>query len=395
MKKVLEKMIFEFKKIFGDTNNIQFYFAPGRINLIGEHIDYNGGHVFPYAINRGTFIVAKKRSDLQMKFYSLNIKTNPRIYETVVGDSEYVTSDPWSNYPKGVIHYIQEAGYKITSGFNVLFYGNIPGSGLSSSASLEVATATMINDLFSLNIDKKEIALICKKVENEFIHVNSGIMDQFASAFGLKNHAIYLDCHTLNYEYAPINFPKYALIATNSNVNHSLSSSKYNERRKECNIALEQIRKEKDIKNLCELSVDEFNSLSHLIDDEIVRKRAFYVVKEEDRVNRLVQALSQNNLDIFAQLINESGDGLKLEYEATCPEIDFLVDKARSIKGCIASRMTGGGWGGNIISIVEKNEAKKFMDELQVAYKKETNKYCRSSILPCSDGARRIEDDLF
>ena len=393
---VKEFLASNFEKIFGkNMDNVRYYFAPGRVNLIGEHIDYNGGHVFPYAINKGTYLVAKKRSDSQMRFYSLNLKDKPFIYESLYYDEKIEPEHRWVNYPKSTIVMVRKAGYKIDSGFDIMYYGNIPGSGLSSSASIEVVIATMLDDLFNLNMDKREMAKICQSVENVCYGLKTGIMDQCAVIFGKKNHALFLDCAKLEYEYSPVNLGKYKIVVTNSNVPHSLASSKYNERKSQCESALADLQKVVDIKHLCELTPAEFDKYKDSIKDDVCRVRAKYVVEEEERTKAAAKALKENDLDTFIKQINESGKGLRYEYEATVEEIDFLVDKSLSYSYCIGSRMTGGGWGGNIIAIVEKDKAKTYMEELKEAYKKKFGIVAKSSILDMEDGARRLEGDSF
>ena len=393
---VKEMLINNFQKIYGNNlNDIRFYFAPGRVNLIGEHIDYNGGHVFPYAINKGTYVIARKRSDAQIRFYSLNLKEKPFVYESLYYDEKIEPEYRWVNYPKSTITMVRKAGYKIDSGFDIIYYGNIPGSGLSSSASIEVVIATMLDDLFNLNMDKRAMAKICQSVENVCYGLKTGIMDQCAVIFGKRDNAIFLDCATLEYEYAPINLGNYKIVVTNSNVPHSLASSKYNERKSQCEEALADLQKVVKINHLCELSVEEFNKFKEYIKDDTCRTRAKYVVEEEARTKYALKALRENNLEEFVKQINASGKGLKDEYEATVEQIDFLVEKSLSYSYCIGSRMTGGGWGGNIIAIVEKDKASKYMSDLKEEYKKKYGIDARSNILDCADGARRLESDSF
>ena len=393
---IKNKLISNFENIFAKgTKDCHFYFAPGRVNLVGEHIDYNGGHVFPYAINKGTYLVARKRNDDQVRFYSLNIKRDPFIYETLYYDEKIDPVHKWVNYPKCVFSMIRKAGYKINSGFDLLFFGNIPGSGLSSSASIEVVFAIMLNDLCNLNIDKKELAKICQRVENVCYGLKTGIMDQFAVIFGKKNNAIFLNCSTLDYEYAPLHLGKYKLVVTNSNIRHSLSSSKYNERKSECERALEDLNKVIKINNLCELTPEQFNQYKGYIKDDICRKRAHFVVNEEERTKQSLIALKANNINEFVQQINESGKGLKEEYEATVEQIDYLVDTSLSFPFCIGSRMIGGGWGGNILAIVEKDKVKEYEIKLCESYKKKFGIEIKSNILECEEGARKIDECMF
>lgn len=393
---IKEKLLEQFKRIYGGSlDDVRFYFAPGRVNLIGEHIDYNGGHVFPYAINKGTYVIARKRKDSQVRFYSLNLKEKPFIYEFVYYDDKIEPNHRWVNYPKSTIGMVRKAGYKIDSGFDIIYYGNIPGSGLSSSASIEVVIATMLDDLFKLNMDKRHMARICQSVENVCYGLKTGIMDQCAVIFGKKDNAIFLDCSNLDLEYAPIKLGKYKIVVTNSNVPHSLASSKYNERKAECEKALADLKKVVSINHLCELSVEQFNEYKNYIKDDVCRLRAKYVIEEEKRTKDALKALKANDLNNFVKQINASGKGLKDEYEATVEQIDFLVDKSLSYPFCIGSRMTGGGWGGNIISIVEGDKTKKFMFDIKKEYLNKYGLEARINILDCEEGARRLVDDLF
>lgn len=391
-----EKLAGCFEKVYGsNTKDYHFYFAPGRVNLIGEHIDTNGGHVFPYAIDKGTYLVARKRNDNKVRYYSLNIKRNPFIYETTIDDNKIDPDNKWVNYPKCTIARVLNAGYKLDSGFDLMYYGNIPGSGLSSSASIEVVIATMLNDLFNLNMDKKEMAKICQSVENVCYGLKSGIMDQFSVIFGKKDHAIFLDCSTLDYEYAPLDLGKYKIVVTNSNVPHSLASSKYNERRADCEQALADLKKIVKIPNLCSLSLEEFKSYKDYIKDDVCRKRAQYAIEEEARTRAALVALKSHNIDELAKLIIGSGKGLKEGYEATVEQIDYLVDTSLSFSYCIGARMTGGGWGGNIIAIVEKDKIKEYEAKIKESYKKKYGIETQPNILGCAEGARNIDNDLF
>lgn len=350
------KMLEEFNKLFGSDGTEKVYFAPGRVNLIGEHTDYNGGHVFPCALTIGTYAVARKRTDTKLRFYSMNFE-KLGIMENNIKSLEYKKEDDWTNYPKGVIWALNKKGYTIDSGMDIMFYGNIPnGSGLSSSASIEVLTGFVCRDLFNINIDNVNIALIGQYSENNFNGVNCGIMDQFAIAMGKENRAIFLDTATLEYVYAPIKLDGYKIVILNTNKKRGLGDSKYNERRSQCEEALKRLQTKLDIKSLGELTENEFQENKSLIDDEILEKRAKHAVYENRRTIMAVEALKNNDIELFAKLVNQSGDSLKVDYEVTGIELDTLVEEARKQPGVICARMTGAGFGGCAVSIV-KNEA--------------------------------------
>ncbi|MDF2858117.1 MAG: galactokinase, partial [Neobacillus sp.] len=269
----IENLTTEFQSIFNTTETPRTFFAPGRINLIGEHTDYNGGHVFPASISYGTYALAQKRADKKFRFYSLNFP-EIGIIEADLSNLSFNEADNWANYPKGMLLYIKEAGYEITQGIDILYYGNIPnGAGLSSSASIELATGVLVDGLFDLKIDRIPMIQLGQQVENKYIGVNSGIMDQFAIGMGKKDHAILLDCDTLEYQYAPISMKDHVIMIINTNKQRTLAGSKYNERRAQCEAALKDLQKELSIKSLGELSIDLFEENKHLITDEINQKR--------------------------------------------------------------------------------------------------------------------------
>ncbi len=378
-----------FSSLFGKKEKVRAYMAPGRVNLIGEHIDYNGGHVFPCALDVGNYAIVADRQDDVLAFYSENFP-ECGIIKTCLASLEYEKKDGWTNYAKGVFKAFQEKGYSLSHGFDILVSGNIPGSGLSSSAAMEVLIANIIKDSFSLDVDGVEIALLSQEAENSFCGLNCGIMDQFASANGKKDCALFLDCKTLDYTYVPLALKGYKIIVTNSNKPHSLVSSHYNDRRRECEEALKDLQKECKIDNLCELSVEEFEKNAHLITSPVNEKRARFAVYEEERTKTAVEALKKMDLATFGKLINESGDGLKDLYEATCDEIDILVSEARKQEGCIGSRETGGGWGGNTISIVKEENVDSFIANLEKTYHEKTSLHAECHILSVGEGGRRL-----
>lgn len=386
---MLEKLYDKFKELFGYEAESKF-FSPGRVNLIGEHTDYNGGHVFPCAIHKGTYALVKKRDDKKFRMYSENFE-NLGIIEFLLDNLVNEKKHKWVNYPKGVVKMFIEAGYKIDSGFDVLFYGNIPnGSGLSSSASIEIVTSIILKDLYNLDIDMVEMVKLSQKAENQFIGVNSGIMDQFAVGMGKKDNAILLDCNTLKYSYAPVILKDEVLVIGNTNKKRGLADSKYNERRAECEEALKDLQKELDIQSLGELSVEEFNKSEKLIKNEINRKRAKHAIYENQRTIKAQKELMEGNLEEFGRLMNESHVSLRDDYEVTGIELDTMVEIAWNQEGVIGSRMTGAGFGGCTISIVKKNAVDKFIANVGKEYKERVGLNADFYVVNISDGAKKL-----
>ena len=386
---MLEKLYGRFRELFGYEAESKF-FSPGRVNLIGEHTDYNGGHVFPCAIHRGTYALVKKRDDKKFRMYSENFE-NLGIIEFLLDNLVNEKKHKWVNYPKGVVKMFIEAGYKIDSGFDVLFYGNIPnGSGLSSSASIEIVTSIILKDLYNLDIDMVEMVKLSQKAENQFIGVNSGIMDQFAVGMGKKDNAILLDCNTLKYSYAPVILKDEVLVIGNTNKKRGLADSKYNERRAECEEALKDLQKELDIQSLGELSVEEFNKSEKLIKNEINRKRAKHAVYENQRTIKAQKELMEGNLEEFGRLMNESHVSLRDDYEVTGIELDTMVEIAWNQEGVIGSRMTGAGFGGCTISIVKKDAVDKFIENVGKEYKEKVGLEADFYVVNISDGAKKL-----
>ena len=386
---MLEKLYDKFKELFGYEAESKF-FAPGRVNLIGEHTDYNGGHVFPCAIHKGTYALVKKRDDKKFRMYSENFE-NLGIIEFLLDNLVNEKKHKWVNYPKGVVKMFIEAGYKIDSGFDVLFYGNIPnGSGLSSSASIEIVTSIILKDLYNLDIDMVEMVKLSQKAENQFIGVNSGIMDQFAVGMGKKDNAILLDCNTLKYSYAPVILKDEVLVIGNTNKKRGLADSKYNERRAECEEALKDLQKELDIQSLGELSIEEFNKSEKLIKNEINRKRAKHAVYENQRTIKAQKELMEGNLKEFGRLMNESHVSLRDDYEVTGIELDTMVEIAWNQESVIGSRMTGAGFGGCTISIVKKDAVDKFIENVGKEYKEKVGLDADFYVVNISDGAKKL-----
>jgi galactokinase len=355
----------QFIKFYGEGEIISFH-SPGRVNLIGEHIDYNGGYVFPCAIDLGTFACVKKRNDKKVNLASTNFDLRVSLdLENV----SYKKEDDWANYPKGVIKVMQKHGYNI-EGMDVIVSGNIPnGSGLSSSASLEVLIAVIINNLFNEGkIDRIELVKMCQEAENTFVGVNCGIMDQFAVGMGKKNKAILLDCNTLKYNYADVNLGDYVLVIMDTNKRRSLNESKYNERRSECEEALDIIRKKKQVNTLCELTAEEFDGLENLIEKDNVRNRAKHAVYENERVKKAYAHLEKGEINEFGKLLTQSHNSLKDLYEVTGKELDTIVEEALKSEGCIGARMTGAGFAGCAIALINKYNVDEFIKDVSNNY---------------------------
>lgn len=361
-------LVSQFKKIFDTTKSPEIYFAPGRINLIGEHTDYNSGYVFPASITFGTYALAVKRSDRKLRFFSLNIPETD-IIECDLDHVEYDKKHEWANYPKGMIFYLKERGLPIDHGLDILFYGNIPyGAGLSSSASIEMVTGVLLKDMFQLNISQTDLIQLGKQTENEYIGVNSGIMDQFAVGMGKKSHAILLNTYNLFYDYAPLQLEKHVILIMNTNKQRALSESKYNERRKECERALKHLQEKLSIENLSQLTVKQFEQHKHLITDKTIQKRAKHVIYENDRTLRAFEKLKNYDLHAFGRLLNESHQSLAKDYEVTGKELDTIVEAAWDQKGVLGGRMTGAGFGGCAIALVEKNMLDSVINNIQHIY---------------------------
>lgn len=379
----------KFKEVFGKDAEQQF-FAPGRVNLIGEHTDYNGGNVFPCAIDKGTYGLVSKRADRTFRMYSENF-ADLGVMEFTLDELVNDKKHDWANYPKGVIKMFIEEGFKIDSGFDFLVSGNIPnGAGLSSSASIEMLTGIVLKDLFHLSIDPIAMALLGKKVENLFIGVNSGIMDQFAVAMGKKDHAILLDCNTLKYDYVPVVLKDEVIVIANTNKRRGLADSKYNERRAECDEALAELQTKLPIKALGELSIEEFEANKDLIKSPIRQKRAKHAVYENQRTLKAQKELSAGNLAEFGKLMNQSHISLRDDYEVTGVELDTLAALAWEQPGVVGSRMTGAGFGGCTVSIVKKDKVDDFIKNVGEAYKNKIGYAADFYIAAVSEGARKL-----
>ena len=387
---IMQSLKVKFQELFGDRENARFFFAPGRVNLIGEHTDYNGGHVFPCALSMGTYACVKKRQDGLFRFYSLNVESAGVI--TADEDSFQPLEDKqWASYLKGVIWAFRKRGYVFSEGLDLVLYGTIPnGSGLSSSASLEVLMGTILKEFYGLSVSFPEIALIGQYSENNYNGMNCGIMDQFASAMGKKDHAIFLDTASLEFSYAPLVLTEYALIITNTNKKHKLIGSAYNDRRRESEEALEILQQFAEIKTLGDLSDAEFFRLEEKIKDPIIRKRAKHAVLENNRTIAAKKALEEGNYIEFGRLMNLSHVSLRDDYEVSCEESDLLCETAWSLPYVLGSRMTGGGFGGCTVSLVKRAKIREFEEELQKVYEPKIGYPCSFYEAEIADGPREL-----
>ena len=357
----------KFTEIFGEQAEATF-FSPGRINLIGEHTDYNGGHVFPCAISLGTYGAACKREDNKLRFYSANFE-DLGIIETSLDDLKYDKKDNWVNYAKGMIYFLKETGHDVDKGMDIFIEGNIPnGSGLSSSASLEMLIGVIAQELFNLDIDRVDLVKLGMETENKFIGVNSGIMDQFAVGMGKQNQAILLDTNTLEYSYAPVDMGNNVIVIMNTNKRRELADSKYNERRSECETAVGELQAKLDIKTLGELDAQTFDEYAYLIEDENRLKRARHAVWENQRTMQAQAALEEGDLEKFGRLVNASHVSLEHDYEVTGIELDTLAHTAWKQEGVLGARMTGAGFGGCGIAIVDKDKVEAFKENVGKVY---------------------------
>ncbi|MBM7702588.1 galactokinase [Metabacillus iocasae] len=388
---MIDQLKIDFMKIFPGEEEVRVFFAPGRVNLIGEHTDYNGGYVFPCALSIGTYAVVRKRQDQLVRMYSLNFK-DVEIVQFSLDSLLYEKSHDWANYPKGVMDVLIKKGHHLSTGFDVLFYGNIPnGAGLSSSASIELATAVVINELFHLNLEMVELVKISQQAENEFIGVSCGIMDQFAIGMGKEDHAVLLNCQTLDFTYSPLKLQDASLIISNTNKRRGLADSKYNERRYECDMALRDLQKELSISSLGELTKEQFEAHKHLIKNELHQKRAKHAVYENERTKEAVVKLQAGDIAGFGRLMNESHRSLRDDYEVTGTELDALVEAAWNQEGVIGSRMTGAGFGGCTISIVKDAYIETFIQEVKDSYTKTTGLIPDFYVVQVGSGARELQ----
>ena len=366
---MVEQLKNKFAEVFGPEGESAVYFAPGRVNRIGEHTDYNGGHVFPCALTIGTYGVVRKRQDRKLRFYSMNFE-QLGVMESSLDELVPSKDADWTNYPKGVLWAFKERGMEVTEGFDLLLFGNIPnGSGLSSSASVEVLIGYILKDQYGFDVTNQDLALIGQFSENRFNGVNCGIMDQFAIAMGKADHAIFLDTNTLDYTYVPLKLDGAKIVIACSNKKRGLGDSKYNERRSECETALAELQKVVDIKSLGELTEEQFEANKDAIGDEVRVRRARHAVYENQRTIQAVEALQKQDLKKFGELMNASHVSLRDDYEVTGIELDTLVEEAWKVDGVIGSRMTGAGFGGCTVSIVEDAAVDRFIESVGTAYR--------------------------
>ena len=384
----IEKLKKEFAKRYGNSNkDISIFFAPGRVNLIGEHTDYNGGYVFPCSLSFGTYLLISTTNDNHIKFSSLNFD-----FTTSISSDKEIEkiNNKWVNYPLGIMLEFQKRGI-LLSGMELLYYGDIPnGAGLSSSASIELVTSIALNELFACDLDIIEMIKLSQKAENNFVGMNCGIMDQFVVGMGKKDHALFLNCNTLEYKLIPFKLQGYNLIITNSNKQRKLTDSKYNERRAECEKAVEYLNKVQAVNNLSEIDILKFSKIQNAIPDEIIRKRAKHVISENQRVIDAVKALKQKNIITFGKLMNLSHDSLRDDYEVTGYELDILVEEARKIEGVLGSRMTGAGFGGCTVSLVKEEVNEIFRKKVGEGYNKKTGLKADFYSAKIGDRARKI-----
>ncbi|PKM51802.1 MAG: galactokinase [Firmicutes bacterium HGW-Firmicutes-7] len=386
---IKNKLKADFIQIYGEREeDIRFYFSPGRVNLIGEHIDYNGGFVFPCALDIGTYLAIRKRPDNEVHFATLNfpLTTHFKLSETIHNDMKH----GWSNYPKGIIKAFLDLNIEL-SGMDLLYFGNIPnGSGLSSSASIEVVTAFALNDLFHGRLGLLSLVEMAQDTECDFIGVKCGIMDQFAVAFGKEKSAILLNCDTLDYVYVPLNLDGYRIVICNTNKQRGLGDSKYNERTQECESALKGLQKALEINYLCDITPEIFEAHKGFIDQAIPLNRATHAIYENDRVKKAVEALKENNLEAFGQLMTASHYSLKNLYEVSCFELDVMVEEALKIKGTIGARMTGAGFGGCTVNIVSDAFIDEFKSSVSAHYLERTGLKADITIASVGDGVKII-----
>jgi galactokinase len=386
-----EKVLQAFAEKLGNQEGVKCFFAPGRVNLIGEHTDYNGGHVFPCALSLGTYAAVKVRKDRKLRFYSTNFAAEG-VLESSLDELIPGKESKWTNYPKGVMWAFEQKGYKLPYGMDVAISGDIPnGAGLSSSASLEVLTGYFLRYFFGFaKLTNIDLALIGQLAENQYCGMHCGIMDQFASAMGKKDNAIFLDTNTLNFEYVPLVLKGMKILVTNTNKKHSLVDSEYNLRRKQCAEALSDLQKVVQVKTLGDLSIEEFEKNKGAIKDPVEVRRAKHAVYENQRTIQAVAALKRNDVAEFGRLMNQSHVSLRDDYETSCKEADVLAEEAWKIKGVIGSRITGGGFGGCTVSIVKDETVDYFISHIGKVYQERTGLKADFYILDIGNGPSEI-----
>ena len=390
-----QEILAEMKQVFTEkfgTEETRSYFSPGRVNLIGEHTDYNGGHVFPCAISLGTYALVADRKDTKTRIYSMNL-ADKGVIEFEMSGLSYDKAKNWANYPMGVVSVFEQAGHKCSHGFDIVINGTLPnGSGLSSSASLEVLTAVILNEAFGFGLDMVEMVKLSQKAENVFVGVNCGIMDQFAVGMGKKDCAILLDCNTLDYRYSKIALKDASIVISNTNKPHSLASSAYNVRRAQCEHALNELKEVKpELNALGELSNEEFNKLAGHISEPLERQRARHAVCENNRTMEAVAALESDDVEKFGKLMNDSHFSLRDDYDVTGKELDTLAELAWQQDGVIGSRMTGAGFGGCTVSLVKNGAIPAFKENVGKAYTEKIGYAPSFYVANIADGTHRIK----
>ncbi|MDF2713447.1 MAG: galactokinase [Paenibacillus sp.] len=390
----LQELRRSFLARFGDAEGVRCFFAPGRVNLIGEHTDYNGGYVFPAALTFGTYAIVKSRNDGIYRFRSMQFDAEA---DTPVSDVAYRKEDDWANYPKGVLAELLKLGDGANApklrGADILYYGNVPnGAGLSSSASIELVTALAISALADIEVAMLDLVKLSQRAENRFVGVNCGIMDQFAVGMGKRDHAVMLKCDTLDYQYVPFRIDGCKLVITNTNKRRGLADSKYNERRQQCENGLELLKEKlPHLGSLGELSLEQWEQVKSAISDPLIRSRVEHVVTEDDRVLRARSSLEQGDLATFGKLMNASHESLRDLYEVTGFELDTLYDVASAIEGCVGTRMTGAGFGGCNVSVVKDEAVEKFRSAVAEQYTTKTGLVPSFYVCEIGDGAKELQ----
>lgn len=381
-------LVVAFSELFDrDPGEATAYYAPGRVNLIGEHTDYNGGYVLPAAIDYGTIALASRRDDGLIRLISMNRQLRVTLS---IDDIRPDPANDWANYPLGVFCKLREAGIQV-GGADLLFDGDIPGGGLSSSASIELAAAVALLGVWNQSMDRVDLVKLCQKVENEFVGVNSGIMDQYAVGMGRKGKAVFLDCRIVRHRYVPLSIPGYKIVIANTKKRRGLVDSKYNERRSECEAGLTMLKKAlPSIEYLADVSIEEFEAHSNVISDPIVRKRVEHVVREDARVLSAVAAMESGDLEEFGRLMVQSHNSLRDLYEVTGTELDSLAEEAMKVEGVVGSRMTGAGFGGCTVSIVKQDRIEEFTQRVAEGYTKTTGLVPEFYVTGAAEGARRL-----
>ena len=391
MNEVLDILKTSMEERFGTATGADVFFAPGRVNLIGEHIDYNGGHVFPCALTIGTYAAVRRNGTDTMRLYSANFPGVGIIEFALDTLEEHQNS--WADYPKGVLWALKQHGFVLPAdgGLDIVYYGNIPnGSGLSSSASIEVLTATFLSETFGYGLDGVYIARLCKESENKYNGVNCGIMDQFAIAMGSKDKAIFLDTATLDYTYVPFVLPNAKIVIACSNKKRGLADSEYNKRRGECEAALADLNTVRPVKALCDLTPEEFETLAGVIQDPVNARRAKHAVTENARTLQAVDALNRGNLEAFGTLMKASHDSLRYDFEVTGKELDALYEAACAADGVIGTRMTGAGFGGCTVSIVRNDCVDAFIESVGATYREAVGYDASFYAVNVGDGPAKI-----